>query len=56
MTERVDSTECVLSRGTSWHVDSGAQKRDAAAVLLLYIEKLGTSVLEEGKSTGAMIR
>lgn len=35
---------------------TGEQKRDATAVLPLYIEKLGTSVFEEGKSTGAMIK
>ena len=52
----MNSRECVLSRGTSWHVASRVEKRDAAAVLPLDIEKLGTSVLEEGKSTGAMIR
>lgn len=46
----------MLSRGTSWCVDSGVHKRDAVAVLPLCIEKLGTSVFEEGKSTGAMIR
>lgn len=46
----------MLSRRTFWHVDSGAQKRNATAVLPLYIEKLGTTVFEEGKSTGAMIR
>lgn len=39
----------MLSRGTSWHVDSGERRADATAVLPLYIEKLGTSVFEEGE-------
>lgn len=46
----------MLSGETSCRVGFGAQKKDATAVLPLYIEKLGTSVFEEGKSTGAMVR
>lgn len=45
----------MLSRGTSWHVDSEL-RADATAVLPLCIEKLGTPVFEEGKNTGPMTR
>ena len=52
----MNSRDCMVSRGNSSHVDTGTQKRDAAAVLPLCVEKLGTSVFEEGKSAGATIR
>lgn len=45
----------MLPGGTSCVV-FGTQKRDATAVLPLYLEKLGPSVFEEGKSTGATVR
>lgn len=35
---------------------AGVQKSDATAVLLQFLEKLGTLVTEEGKGTWAVIR
>lgn len=48
----MNSRECVLSRGAS-----GVQKRGPAAALPQFTKKLGTLVIEEGKSisTWAMI-
>lgn len=48
----LNSRECVLSRGAS-----GVQKRGPAAALPQFTKKLGTLVIEEGKSisTWAMI-